>query len=118
MTSLFTPLIKVPQYEIVGKKPKIGEMLDVSRFQQLMDEITQADLPDEIRRFLTAAASRHFVFNYAKIAEFYPHQTAEVQQLMEQSALIILDVDDAIANGYVSFSRMMSEIRTKDGADD
>jgi len=118
MSSLYTPVIKVPQYEIVGNKPKINQMLNTVKFDQLMNEIRQADLPDDIRQFLIAAASRHFVFNYAKIAAFYPHQTTEVQHLMEQSALIILDVDDAIANGYAKFSRMMAEIRTKDGADD
>jgi hypothetical protein len=118
MSSLYTPIIKVPQYEIVGDKPKMSQMLNTDRFDKLMDEIREADVPDDIRRFLIAAASRHFVFNYAKIAAFYPHQTAEVQLLMEQSALIILDVDDAIANGYAKFSRMMSEIRAKDGADD
>ena len=40
-----------------------------------------------------------------KIADYYAHSNTDMQNLMEQSALVILDVDDAIANGYIKFSK-------------
>ena len=42
------------------------------------------------------------MFNYRNIAEYYAHATPEMQQLMEKSALVIIDVDNAIANGYAT----------------
>ena len=43
------------------------------------------------QEFLICAAQRHLVFNYANIAEYYTHQNKNMQDLMKQSALIILD---------------------------
>lgn len=36
------------------------------------------------------------------IAEYYAHATPEMQRLMEKSALVIIDINNAIANGYAS----------------
>ena len=60
------------------------------------------------------------MFNYSLIADYYAHASKEMQELMEQSALVILDIDDAIANGYVKLSSDIEKImnttgdRTKD----
>lgn len=118
MSSLFTQEIRTPDYQITGKKPKISELFNLTKFDEIMQKIIDSELPEELEHFLMSAAARHIVFNYAKIAEFYAHQTPEIQELMEHSALVIIDVDCAIANGYIKFSRMMSEIRVRDGADD
>jgi len=67
-----------------------------------------------VRDFLLAAAARHTVFDYGQIAEFYAAQPARVQRLMEASALVILDVDDAIANGFV---RLMSTVEALEAED-
>ena len=53
------------------------------------------------------AAGRHTVFNYGLIAEYYAHASPEMQELMEKSALVIIDVDNAIANGYAT---LMGEV--------
>lgn len=113
-TSKFSQAVKVPQYEIVGEQPKTTELLDQTRAQQLQKQIEQADLPDDVREFLMFATTRHIVFNYQKIAEFYPHQPAEIQELMEKSVLIIIDADDAIANGYATFDSAIANIRDAD----
>jgi hypothetical protein len=113
-TSMFSQAVKVPQYEIVGEQPKTTELLDQTRAEKLQKQIAQADLPDDVREFLMFATTRHIVFNYQKIAEFYPHQPPEIQQLMEQSVLIIIDADDAIANGYATFDLQITNIRNAD----
>ena len=38
-----------------------------------------------------------------------------MQRLMEQSALVIIDIDDAIANGYVKLSKDIQELLDKTG---
>ena len=49
-------------------------------------------------------------FNYELIAEYYAHATKEMQILMEKSALVIIDINDAIANGYVKLSENIEKI--------
>ena len=61
-------------------------------------------MTDEEKEFLKYAAFRHNVFNYRNIAEYYAHADEEMQALMEKSALVIIDVNDAIANGYATLN--------------
>ena len=55
-------------------------------------------------------AERHNVFDYGSIADFYAHSKPEVQELMEQSALVIIDFKKAVENGYVSLTNNLNEI--------
>lgn len=107
----YSQATKIPQYEIVGDKPATHELFDATKATQLMEAVRRTEMPDDVRDFLLTAASRHIVFNYAKIAEFYPHMPAEVQRLMEQSVLVIIDVEDAIANGFASFAKTIADLR-------
>ena len=64
------------------------------------------------------AASRHVAFNYRNIAEYYASAPAEVQTLMEKSALVIIDVEDAIAYGYAKLRDEIAELIAGDDDDD
>lgn len=77
---------------------------------ELIQEVEATDIPEEIREFLIQAARRHNVFNYRNIAEYYAHAEPEVQKLFEKSALVIIDVNDAIANGYVQLATDITDI--------
>jgi hypothetical protein len=48
------------------------------------------------------------VFNFSKIADYYAHSSSEMQELMEQSALVIVDFDKAIEYGYVALNNQLS----------
>lgn len=113
----YSQAVNVPQYEIVGDEPQLSELVDRTKATSLRNDIFKANLPKNLEEFLLTAAARHLVFNYGKIAEFYPHQTLEVQQLMEQSVLIIIDANDAIANGYASFTQTIANLKDQDYAD-
>jgi hypothetical protein len=104
----------IPQYQIVGDEPIISALANYTKTDQLKTEIIKADLPAELTDFLLAAADRHTVFDYGAIAEFYPHQTPEVQRLMEESALVIIDAGDAIRNGYANFLTTIEELEALD----
>ena len=110
----YTATVNVPQYEIVGDKPVINELYDNSKTKKMSEDILSADIPENIQDFLLIAAHRHTVFNYKKIAEYYPHATQEIQKLMEDSALVIIDLDNAIRNGYVRFAETMAELESLD----
>lgn len=106
----YTLKVKIPQYEITGECPEISDMLDSSKADELIQEVEAADISEEIREFLIQAARRHNVFNYRNIAEYYAHAEPEVQKLFEKSALVIIDVNDAIANGYVQLASDITDI--------
>lgn len=108
--NIYTSEINIPQYDIVGDKPKISELVDTQKSKELIEEIENSGLNDEIKNFLIKAAERHNVFDYRKIAEYYAQADAETQKLMEKSALVIIDFDDAIKNGYVSFKKGLEAI--------
>lgn len=79
----------------------IEELVDDSKTKELLERINQADVSEEIKKFLTYSAYRHLVFDYGKIADYYAKADAEVQRLFEESALVIIDFEDAMKNGYV-----------------
>ena len=106
----YSRAIKIPQYEPSNVKPHIDSLLDYSKYSKLLANIKNSGVSEEEKKFLRLAASRHIVFNYAKIADYYAHASKEMQELMEQSALVILDIDDAIANGYVKLSAKMNQL--------
>jgi len=115
--NIYSQAVKVPQYEIVGDQPKLKELFNDDRSLKLQKEINESNIPDDIKQFLVTASMRHIVFDYSKIAEFYPHQTPEIQKLMEQSVLIIIDANDAIANGYAVFAQTIDELEQLDNED-
>ena len=80
-----------------------------------MYKINQSNDNDEEKKFLQFAATRHIIFTYSKIADYYAHASKEMQELMEQSALVIIDFEDAIANGYVKLSKNIKDIMDKTG---
>lgn len=105
----YSQKIEPPIYEITGKQPSIDELIDSTKSQSLIKEIKESDLPNKIKNFLIASAARHNVFNFQKIAEYYAHQNEQIQNLMEKSALVIIDYKKAIENGYVQMSKNLAE---------
>ena len=108
----YSAKVKIPQYQICGDVPQLYELVDTSKTDELISKIDSSSLPKEEKEFLRIAAYRHAVFNYKKIAEYYAASEAEIQQLMEDSALVIIDFNDAIANGYC---KMMGRIKELEG---
>jgi hypothetical protein len=107
----YTQTVNIPQYEPVGPCPPVADLRDETRADAIRGRIREVDgLPDDVRDYLLAAANRHTVFNYRKAAEFYPHAPAEVQALMEESALVIIDVGDAIRLGYARLVESLASL--------
>lgn len=106
----YTSKVLIPQYLPSQVKPKLYELCDLSKYKELLTNISLSDLDNDEKEFLRLAATRHIVFNYAKIADYYAHAEPKTQRLMEQSALVILDIDDAIANGYVKLSKNIKKM--------
>ena len=106
--------VKIPQYEPVGAEVKIRELVDTDKRDELIREIDASDIPEDVKEFLRTSAYRHDVFNYKYIAEYYANADAKVQELFERSALVIIDIDDAIADGYCTLAEEIEEMRSGD----
>lgn len=102
--------ISIPQYEIKGDKPFIEELYINKKVVDLLQHIENSSVTAEEKKFLRIAAYRHYIFNYDKIAEYYAQASKEMQELMEESALVIIDINDAIMNGYVIASKKIDSI--------
>ena len=114
----YTTKTNVPQYEIKGEQPSISALVNKGKTNALLERIAGSNVPGEIREFLELAAYRHLVFDYHNIAEYYAHAEPDVQELMEESALVIIDYDDAIAGGYARLKSDIDLMMEEDGEDE
>ena len=103
--------VNIPQYEPREEVPDLFSLTKCQKYNQLISHIEQSNVSAEEKLFLKLAASRHIIFNYELIADYYAHAGKEMQELMEESGLVIIDIDDAIANGYMKLSKRLKEIR-------
>lgn len=110
----YTSKVNIPQYEIQGEEPPVSALYNDVKCKSLIEEINGSACSDEEKEFLRMAAYRHVVFDYTKIAEFYAAASEECEKLMERSALVIIDIDNAIANGYVTMSEAIDRLRGED----
>lgn len=109
----YTQKTDIPQCEVTGEKPKESELVDTSKRDYLVQEIKKANLPEDVKKFLILGAQRHLKFDYQAIAEYYAHANKEIQQLMEDSALVIIDYDNAMKNGYAKFLDTVEELKNE-----
>ena len=111
----YTTKVGVPQYLPSGDKPDILSLCDEQKVLKLLANIDKSNVSEAEKKFLRKAAYRHYVFNYSKIADYYAHSGKEMQELMEQSALVLIDFNDAIANGYVELSVYIKKLMESTG---
>lgn len=107
----YTAKTNIPQYEIHGEAPDISELCDKTKTNELLQRIRNSNVSEDVKQFLKMGAYRHLRFNYAKIAEYYAQADKETQELMEDSALVIIDFEDAIAKGYVQLSEQVQLLK-------
>jgi hypothetical protein len=101
--NVYTDKIEIPKYEIKGDKPELFELVNKEKTNELIKKINSSKLKIEEKEFILLAASRFYVFDYAKIAEYYSHSEKDVQEMFEMLALVIIDFDKAISNGFIDF---------------
>jgi len=115
----YTHKIVSPVYEPKGVKPNTVDCYDDAWAKELLAEIeNNQDITSEERELLTLAAYRHTRFDFENIAEYYCHASPECQKLMQRSAMIIIDFDQAIELGYVKLSKTLAESYGLDHSDE
>ena len=113
-TEKYSTKTNIPQYEIQGLNIKLSDCIDKQKYVELLKEIDSSTVSDAQKKFLKLAATRHIRFIYKNIAEYYASTNSEMQRLMEHSALVIIDIDDAIRNGYARLTKEVMAARKRD----
>lgn len=111
--SKYTLKVEVPQYLPSAVCPDLSELLDTAKYYQLLHDIEKSNVSEQEKQFLRLSATRLIGFNFSLIADYYSHANKEMQELMEKQALVIIDIEDAIANGYVEYSKTMDSLLRK-----
>ncbi|MEB3209565.1 MAG: ParB N-terminal domain-containing protein [Synechococcus sp.] len=114
----YTRKIEAPTYTPSETKPVVAELFNAEKTERIIADIEGSKLSADEKAFLIAAAHRHTVFDFGKIADFYAHSQPEVQRLMEDSALVIIDFDKAIEQGYVRLSENIRKTYMQDNGDE
>lgn len=109
MSTKYTRKVETPIYEPKNKCPHILELVDKEKPKRLIREIEAASISEEEKMFLIEASHRHSVFNYSKIADYYAHASKEMQELMEKSALVIIDYDKSIEYGFTKLTEELQK---------
>lgn len=105
----YTKKIEVPLYEPKNEKPVLADIYNSEKYNMLCENIKKSSVTEEEKTMLIAAATRHIVFNYELIADYYSHSTGEFKELAEELALVIIDFEKAIRNGYVKLSESIKK---------
>jgi hypothetical protein len=113
----YSTKVESPIYEPTGPRPDVRELVSTETRDLLLQEIEAAEIPEEVAGFLRLAAQRHARFDYETIANYYAHAEPEIQRLMEASALVIIDYDQAISRGFVTLHETIDETFRQDYPD-
>lgn len=111
---IYSKKINAPLYEPNNKKPNISELIDLKKYNDLITEIEKTSLNEEEKNLLKLASARHIIFYFDKIADYYAHSKNEIKELFEKNALVIIDFDKAIRNGYVELQESVYKQYAKD----
>ena len=111
----YTTKIEAPTYSPSETKPKVSQLYNEDKSVELLEKIKKSKVSKLEKEFLLMAASRHLVFDYSKIADYYSHSNKEMQELMEDSALVIIDFKKAIEDGYVKLTKEIADLFNKNG---
>ena len=102
----YTRKLYTPIYEPKGDKPLLSDLYDTTKRDELTSDIeNDNELDIDMKNFLKSAAERHTAFDFAKIAEFYSHLPIKYKSHFENSALVIIDYDKAVRNGFIAYDK-------------
>ena len=110
----YTKKTEIPQYEPKDTNYTVDQLYDVTKVNELIYAIDQSAASEEEKKFLRVAAYRHAVIEFDRVADYYATASKDVQALMEKSALVIIDFENAIANGYTTLRKALDDMMETD----
>lgn len=108
--SKYSKKVSTPIYTPSGRPTSLYECYDHQKYLRMIRRIDNSNVSEDEKKFLRLAATRHIVFNFERIADYYASASKEMQELMEKSALVIIDFDKAIEEGFVQLNDNMRRL--------
>lgn len=108
--SVYTTKVNTIHYTPNGPCPAISDFINTKKYEELLQKINASNVSDDEKYFLKLAATRHIIFDFGKIANYYAYANKEMQQLMEDSALVIIDFNDAVRNGFIIMDKRLDDL--------
>ena len=115
--------LNLPNWLNKDYSQKLGEVIyepketnhkvsDLFQKETKFDKEIQEVKNEELKELLKARVLMFYNFDFAKIADYYAYQaTPEEQRIMEKLALVLLDKDKLIENG---FSKLIDSLDKED----
>lgn len=114
----YSNVLDSPIYQPTGACPSISDILDTEKTDSLLSEINSSSIPEDIKQMLRICSYRHTKINFSLMAEYYAHAPKEVQELMEKNALVIIDYNSAIEQGYAILRKELMKIYNNNKTED
>lgn len=111
----YSQKVKSIDYEPTGSKPNLDELVDTSKYDELLAKIEKSTVPNNVKKFLKIGATRFIQFNFSKIADYYANSDKTVQKAFEDQILVIIDYNKAIEKGLVDFQQQIADAEQKEG---
>ena len=103
----YSKKVDSPTYSPREGRGDLKDCYDPQKYLRLCRMIDESNVTNEEKSFLRLAASRFIQFNYEAIADHYAIASEDVRGLMEKLALVIIDFDKAIEEGFVQLNDKM-----------
>lgn len=107
--------IEIPIYEIKEQScPSLDSLYNRDKYDIIVNDIKNSNIDEDLKNFLILAASRHIVFDFETIAEYYSWMDKDIKNLFEEQALVIIDFNKAIEKSFVDLTNNISKIYLED----
>ena len=106
----YSKKIASPIYTPREGRGNLYECYDPQKYFRLLRMVEACNASEEEKKFLRLAATRFIAFDYEAIADYYARASKDVQGIMEKLALVIIDFDKAIEEGFVQLNEKMRTI--------
>lgn len=108
----------LPLFEPNDKDISLSECVNVDKYIELIKEIESAFTDNKISsdeyKFLKLCASRWIKFNYSNVAQYFCKKASpEMQQLLQRSVMVLLDIDDAFKSGVIQAKAFISSLQSE-----
>lgn len=108
----------LPVFETTDKDISLSECVNVDKYIELISEIEKSFADNKISsdeyKFLKLCATRWIKFNYANVAQYFCKKASpEMQQLLQRSVMILLDVDDAFKQEVIKAKSYISSLQSE-----
>ena len=111
----YTKKIKIPKFEPDESNVSLEDCVDVDRYIALLRDIdtrlSKNKITPEEAKFLKLCATRWIKFDYENVAQYFATKASpEVQDCLEKSAMILIDVNKAFENTIVASRDYIEDI--------